>query len=189
MTRKEVSERISKVKSYITPESNRNFVDDLAKRIADRKTVRKVKSKRYAPVEEKPDFRQAADALQQTRMFERAFAKRVRDEIMNVEVPVVSIVNAARKYRGDRTVEVLSHMLVRNAVDETTKNYFEKYLGEYGRQLTRDLKEMLKERTLKVSSLMEIREKMASSFGECRATNIIDDILYRVVYGEGSAVR
>lgn len=109
-------------------------------------------------------------------------AKKIGRDLMksiieNVEVSVDDVLKVADMYgdEGDRSVEALKVFLIKKiGVDEKAKEYWIKYMGDYGKMLVEDYKEKAKRVKLACKDLILLRDFFERNFGGgCRAGEVL----------------
>lgn len=94
---------------------------------------------------------------------------------VNIEVPLIDLTAAMRKVAKDASIKVLAQLLSRAAVDEVAKAYWRDYFGEYGVQMTRDVREMRKSSGVKVGALLKQKEWLERNYGRKAAAVVAID--------------
>ena len=84
---------------------------------------------------------------------------------VNTEVPLIDLTAAMRKVAKDASIKALAQLLSRTATDEVAKAYWRDYFGEYGVQMTRDVREMRKSSGVKVGVLLKHKEWLERNYG------------------------
>ncbi len=102
----------------------------------------------------------------------------VSETYKNAKILVLDIVEAIGEVESDRSIKALIQKIERTAVDATAKEYWSKYMGDYGKMLTRDFAEVMKDQKVKVGKVTEWQEWFERSYGKrCAAVKVLVKVL------------
>jgi hypothetical protein len=113
----------------------------------------------------KTTFRDDAQNILLAKRLREQTAAKVKRAFGSSQVSIAYIMKMAAMEKEDSSLKALEVFLSRKAVDNTAKSYYERYLGGYGKALTRDVEELMKQRKLSAKELLFLRDVYQRNYG------------------------